>query len=95
METTREEFTGWVEDGVYDASRSTVFWLRLLNLWCAPKHRRSSSQTTVRDRFPHATCLYPAVQETMRESIDGLAPLIQHKLLYESVARTYEIPVIA
>ena len=43
--------------------------------------------------FPHATCLYPRVQETMRASLEGLAPRVQRKLLYETAARVYQIPL--
>ncbi|MEZ7979658.1 MAG: hypothetical protein QMC74_08190 [Myxococcota bacterium] len=41
--------------------------------------------------FPHATCLYPGVQESMRESLEGIAPRVQRKLLYETAARVYQI----
>ena len=43
--------------------------------------------------FPHATCLYPGVQDAMRESLDGLAEHVQRKLLYETAARVYQIDV--
>jgi len=43
--------------------------------------------------FPHATCLYPRVQETMQASLEGLAPRVQRKLLYETAARVYQLPV--
>jgi predicted TIM-barrel fold metal-dependent hydrolase len=43
--------------------------------------------------FPHATCLYPGVQQTMRASLEGLAPRVQRKLLYETAARVDQIPV--
>lgn len=41
--------------------------------------------------FPHATCLYPGVRETMQASLEGLAPRVQRKLLYETAARVYQI----
>jgi len=43
--------------------------------------------------FPHATCLYPGVQETMRGSLEGLEPRVQRKLLYETAARVYQLPI--
>lgn len=41
--------------------------------------------------FPHATCLYPGVRETMRASVERFAPEIQRKLLYETAARVYQL----
>lgn len=43
--------------------------------------------------FPHATCLYPGVQDTMRQSLEGLDERVQRKLLYETAARVYQIDV--
>ncbi|MCR9092866.1 MAG: amidohydrolase [bacterium] len=43
--------------------------------------------------FPHATCLYPGVQDTMRQSLAGLDERVQRKLLYETAARVYQIDV--
>ena len=43
--------------------------------------------------FPHATCLYPGVKETMRKSVEGLEPRVQRKLLYETAARVYQLPI--
>ncbi|MGE4650054.1 MAG: amidohydrolase family protein [Myxococcota bacterium] len=43
--------------------------------------------------FPHATCLYPGVQEQMHASIEGLEPAVQRKLLYENAARVYQLPL--
>ena len=45
--------------------------------------------------FPHATCLYPGVQDTMRQSLEGLDERVQRKLLYETAARVYQIDVDA
>jgi len=45
--------------------------------------------------FPHATCLYPGVKEQMRASVEGLEPRVQRKLLYETAARVYQLPMPA
>jgi predicted TIM-barrel fold metal-dependent hydrolase len=44
--------------------------------------------------FPHPTCLYPSVREQVQASLEGLAPRIQRKVLYETAARVYglELP---
>jgi predicted TIM-barrel fold metal-dependent hydrolase len=42
--------------------------------------------------FPHATCLYPGVKETIRASVNQLDPETQRKLLYETAARVYQLP---
>ena len=41
--------------------------------------------------FPHATCLYPEVQQKMVASVKHLDPRVQRKLLYETAARVYGI----
>ena len=41
--------------------------------------------------FPHATCLYPGVKETKERSLEGLAPRVQRKLLYENAAKVYQL----
>ena len=43
--------------------------------------------------FPHATCLYPGVREQMRASVEDLEPRVQRKLLYETAARIYNLPL--
>ena len=43
--------------------------------------------------FPHATCLYPDVRERMAASIEKFEPRVQRKLLFETAARVYGIPV--
>jgi len=43
--------------------------------------------------FPHATCLYPGVREQMLSSVEGLEPRVQRKLLYETAARVYQLPL--
>jgi len=45
--------------------------------------------------FPHATCLYPEVQEKMAASVKHLEPRVQRKLLYETAARVYGIEIPA
>ena len=41
--------------------------------------------------FPHATCLYPGVQEQIEASTGELAPEVRRKLLYENAARVYQL----
>ncbi len=41
--------------------------------------------------FPHPTCLYPAVREKIQESLAGIDPRVQRKVLYETAARLYGI----
>jgi len=43
--------------------------------------------------FPHATCLYPGVKETKERSLKGLPARVQRKLLYETAARVYQLPL--
>jgi predicted TIM-barrel fold metal-dependent hydrolase len=43
--------------------------------------------------FPHPTCLYPAVQEKVRQSLGSLAEDVQRKVLYENAARVYQLDV--
>lgn len=43
--------------------------------------------------FPHPTCLYPAVREKVHETLGGLAPRVQKKILYETAARVYNLPL--
>jgi predicted TIM-barrel fold metal-dependent hydrolase len=42
--------------------------------------------------FPHATCLYPGVQDAMRTSLEGIEERVQRKLLYETAARVCQLP---
>ena len=41
--------------------------------------------------FPHPTCLYPAVREKIQDSLAGIDPRVQRKVLYETAARLYGI----
>ena len=41
--------------------------------------------------FPHATCLYPGVQDQIRASTASLDDAVARKLLYENAARVYQI----
>jgi predicted TIM-barrel fold metal-dependent hydrolase len=43
--------------------------------------------------FPHATCLYPGVREHVKASLGMLEPRVQRKLLYETAARVYQLPL--
>ena len=43
--------------------------------------------------FPHATCLYPGVKETMQASLEGLEPRVPRKLLYETAAKVYQLSI--
>ena len=43
--------------------------------------------------FPHPTCLYPGVKEQVRVSLAGLDPRVQRKVLYETAARVYQLPL--
>ena len=43
--------------------------------------------------FPHATCLYPKVRDQIQDSLEGLAPRVQRKLLYENAVRVYGLPL--
>ena len=43
--------------------------------------------------FPHATCLYPDVRERMAASVARFEPRVQRKLLFETAARVYGIPL--
>lgn len=43
--------------------------------------------------FPHPTCLYPAVQEKVRETLGGLPHRVQRKVLFETAARVYGLDV--
>ncbi len=42
--------------------------------------------------FPHPTCLYPGVQDYVRDTLGGLDQTVQRKLLYETACRVYQIP---
>jgi predicted TIM-barrel fold metal-dependent hydrolase len=43
--------------------------------------------------FPHATCLYPGVKEQMHRSLRNLEARVQRKLLYETAAKVYQLPI--
>ena len=45
--------------------------------------------------FPHPTCLYPGIREHVREALDGIEPAVQKKILYETAARVYGLPLPA
>jgi len=43
--------------------------------------------------FPHPTCLYPGVKQHVQDSLGGLDPLVQRKVLYETAERVYKLDV--
>jgi uncharacterized protein len=43
--------------------------------------------------FPHPTCLYPNVREQVRTSLAGLDRSLQRKVLYETAAKVYNLPL--
>ena len=42
---------------------------------------------------PHPTCLYPGMRKHLHEAIGGLEERVQRKVLYETAAHLYHIPV--
>ncbi len=45
--------------------------------------------------FPHPTCLYPKVREKIHETLGGLEPRVQRKVLFETAARVYGLALPA
>jgi len=43
--------------------------------------------------FPHPTCLYPNVREQIQDSLGGLERSVQRKVLYETAAKVYNLPL--
>jgi len=43
--------------------------------------------------FPHPTCLYPNVREQVQASLAGLDRRVQRKVLYETAAKVYNLPL--
>ena len=43
--------------------------------------------------FPHPTCLYPNVREQVQSSLGGLERSVQRKVLYETAAKVYNLPL--
>ena len=43
--------------------------------------------------FPHPTCLYPQVREQVQASLGGLDRSQQRKVLYETAAKVYNLPL--
>jgi predicted TIM-barrel fold metal-dependent hydrolase len=43
--------------------------------------------------FPHPTCLYPNVREQIQDSLAGLERSVQRKVLYETAAKVYNLPL--
>ncbi len=43
--------------------------------------------------FPHPTCLYPGVKQHVQDTLGGLDPRVQRKVLYETAERVYKLKV--
>jgi uncharacterized protein len=43
--------------------------------------------------FPHPTCLYPNVREQVQASLVGFERSVQRKVLYETAAKVYNLPL--
>ena len=43
--------------------------------------------------FPHPTCLYPGVKQHVQDTLGGLDPRIQRKVLYQTAERVYNLNV--
>jgi predicted TIM-barrel fold metal-dependent hydrolase len=43
--------------------------------------------------FPHPTCLYPGVKQHVQDTLGGLDPRVQRKILYETAERVYNLKV--
>jgi len=43
--------------------------------------------------FPHPTCLYPEVKEQVAKSLASLRPDVRRKVLHDTAARVYNLPV--
>ncbi|MBI3757891.1 MAG: amidohydrolase [Deltaproteobacteria bacterium] len=43
--------------------------------------------------FPHPTCLYPNVREQVQATLGGLERSVQRKVLYETAAKVYNLPL--
>jgi predicted TIM-barrel fold metal-dependent hydrolase len=43
--------------------------------------------------FPHPTCLYPKVKEQVASVLGGLSPELRRKVLHDTAARVYNLPV--
>ena len=41
--------------------------------------------------FPHPTCLYPSIQDKVKQTLGGLEEDVQRKVLYETAARVYQL----
>ena len=43
--------------------------------------------------FPHPTCLYPSIQDHVKATLGELEPAVQRKVLCETAARVYQLPL--
>ena len=41
--------------------------------------------------FPHPTCLYPRIADKVQQTLAGLEPRVQRKVLYENAQRVYNV----
>ena len=91
----------FVENGVDDLKlRPTEYFRRQIygSYWFEsdPSHaieKLGEDNLMFETDFPHATCLYPGVKETMQASLEGLEPRVQRKLLYETAAKVYQLSI--
>jgi predicted TIM-barrel fold metal-dependent hydrolase len=42
---------------------------------------------------PHPTCLYPGVRQHLEDTLGGLEPRVQRKIMYETAAKLYQLPM--
>jgi predicted TIM-barrel fold metal-dependent hydrolase len=45
--------------------------------------------------FPHPTCLYPGIQDHVKNTLGALGESVQRKVLFENAQRVYKIPLPA
>ncbi|MCP4905684.1 MAG: amidohydrolase family protein, partial [bacterium] len=42
---------------------------------------------------PHPTCLYPGVRQHLEDTLGELEPRVQRKIMYETAAKLYRLPL--
>ena len=70
----------------------TSFWFEKDNLVPAIDYLGEDHVMFETD-VPHPTCLYPGMREHVREALGGMDERVQRKVLYETAARLYQIPI--
>ena len=70
----------------------TSFWFEKENLGQAIEFLGEDHVMFETD-VPHPTCLYPGMREHLHEALDGLETRLQRKVLYETAASLYQIPM--